>query len=226
MKLERLSARAQPLGVGRALLPREGEPCRRAKCRAGRRASPTIAKPRQTPSGGWGAARRAARTSVGVQASPFAAGRASPLRTACLNAVVESHAVVTIEEIEAARKRLRGAIHETPCAYSETLSELTRTRCWVKLENLQMTGSFKERGAANRLLRLSADERRHGVAAASAGNHGLAVAFHAARLGIPAVIVMPEWAPLIKVTSARHHRAEVILAGADYDEAYERACAV
>ncbi|MBI1846328.1 MAG: threonine ammonia-lyase [Candidatus Rokubacteria bacterium] len=128
-------------------------------------------------------------------------------------------------DIEAARARLRGAIHQTPCAYSETLSELTGTRCWVKLENLQMTGSFKERGAANRLLQLSAEERRRGVAAASAGNHGLAVAFHAARLGVPSVIVMPEWAPLIKVASARHHGAEVILAGANYDEAYERACA-
>jgi threonine dehydratase len=86
-----------------------------------------------------------------------------------------------------------------------------------------MTGSFKERGAANLLLQLDAQERARGVAAASAGNHGLAVAFHAARLGIAAVIVMPEWAPLIKVTSARRHGAEVILAGTNYDEAYARA---
>jgi threonine dehydratase len=128
-----------------------------------------------------------------------------------------------IAEIEAARERLRGAIYETPCAYSQTLSELTGTRCFVKLENLQMTGSFKERGAANLLLQLDETARRRGVVAASAGNHGLAVAFHAARLSIPAVIVMPEWAPLIKVTSARHHGAEVILHGANYDEAYARA---
>jgi threonine dehydratase len=130
----------------------------------------------------------------------------------------------TIADIEAARDRLRGAIYETPCAYSQTLSELTGTRCFVKLENLQMTGSFKERGAANLLLQLDGSERQRGVVTASAGNHGLAVAFHAARLSIPAVIVMPEWAPLVKVTSARHYGAEVILHGADYDEAYDRAC--
>jgi threonine dehydratase len=127
--------------------------------------------------------------------------------------------------VEAARVRLRDTIYQTPCPYSQTLSELTGTRCYVKLENLQMTGSFKERGAANLLLQLDEDERRRGVVAASAGNHGLAVAFHAARLGIPATIVMPTYAPLIKVTSARRYGAEVILDGANYDEAYERACA-
>jgi threonine dehydratase len=126
-------------------------------------------------------------------------------------------------DIAAARKRLEGAIYQTPCAYSQTLSELSGVRCYVKLENLQMTGSFKERGAANLLLQLDPAVRARGVAAASAGNHGLAVAFHAARLGIGAVIVMPEWAPLIKVTSSRRHGAEVILSGANYDEAYGRA---
>src|SRR5207245_2305792 len=115
---------------------------------------------------------------------------------------------------------------ETPCAYSQTLSELTRARCFVKLENLQMTGSFKERGAANLLLQLGPDARRTGVIAASAGNHGLAVAFHAERLGIPATIVMPEYAPLIKVTSARRYGAEVILYGSNYDDAYELARAL
>jgi len=127
--------------------------------------------------------------------------------------------MISFADIEAARARLRGAIYETPCPYSQTLSELTGTQCFVKLENLQMTGSFKERGAANLLLQLEAAELVRGVVTASAGNHGLAVAFHAARLGAPAVIVMPEYAPLIKVTSARHHRAEVILAGANFDEA-------
>jgi threonine dehydratase len=128
--------------------------------------------------------------------------------------------------VEAARRRLRDAIAHTPCAYSQTLSELTGARCFVKLENLQMTGSFKERGAANLLLQLTPDERRRGVIAASAGNHGLAVAFHAARLGIPATIVMPEYAPLIKVTNARRYGAEVVLHGANFDEAYERARAL
>lgn len=131
-----------------------------------------------------------------------------------------------LADIEAARARLAGVVEETPCALSRTLSELTGTRCWVKLENLQMTGSFKERGAANLLLQLDDHDRRRGVIAASAGNHGLAVAHHAARLGIPAVIVMPEWAPLIKVTSARNEGAEVILTGGSYDEAYDHACEV
>ena len=128
--------------------------------------------------------------------------------------------------VEAARARLQGAIYQTPCPYSQTLSELTGTRCHVKLENLQMTGSFKERGAANLLLQLDPAERGRGVVAASAGNHGLAVAFHAARLGIPATIVMPTYAPLIKAASARRSGAEVILHGANYDEAYERATAL
>src|SRR5262249_28207723 len=126
-------------------------------------------------------------------------------------------------DIAAARKRLEGAIYQTPCAYSQTLSELSGVRCFVKLENLQMTGSFKERGAANLLLQLDAEERARGVAAASAGNHGLAVAYHAARLGTSAGIGMPGGAPLIKVTSARRQGAEVILFGANYDEAYDRA---
>src|SRR5262245_13387970 len=134
--------------------------------------------------------------------------------------------MIDLATIEQARARLRPTLFETPCAYSETLSELTKARCFVKLENLQMTGSFKERGAANLLLQLDDAERARGVVAASAGNHGLAVAFHAARLGIPATIVMPDAAPLIKVTSARRHRAEVILQGENFDEAYERARAL
>ncbi len=131
--------------------------------------------------------------------------------------------MIAAADIHAARGRLAGTIYETPCPYSETLSALTGARVFVKLENLQMTGSFKERGAANLLLQLSPDERRRGVVAASAGNHGLAVAFHAARLGVSAVIVMPEWAPLAKVTAARRRGAEVVLHGDNFDEAYARA---
>jgi threonine dehydratase len=131
-----------------------------------------------------------------------------------------------VDAIEAARVRLRDAIYQTPCPYSQTLSQLTGTQCHVKLENLQMTGSFKERGAANLLLQLDEAERRRGVVAASAGNHGLAVAYHAARMGIPATIVMPAYAPLIKATLARRYGAEVVLHGANYDEAYERARAL
>ncbi|HKZ05954.1 MAG TPA: threonine ammonia-lyase [Methylomirabilota bacterium] len=130
---------------------------------------------------------------------------------------------VGLGDIEAARERLAGVIYETPCPYSQSLSELTGARVHVKLENLQMTGSFKERGAANMLRQLSPDERTRGVVTASAGNHGLAVAFHAARLGIAAVIVMPEWAPLTKVLSARRQGAEVVLHGDNYDASYAHA---
>ena len=130
---------------------------------------------------------------------------------------------VTFDDVRAAQARLKGLVAVTPCPYSETLSQLTGSRVFVKLENLQMTGSFKERGAANVLLMLDDAERRRGVVTASAGNHGLAVAFHAARLGIGAVIVMPEWAPLTKVVAARRHGAEVLLHGDNYDAAYARA---
>src|ERR671923_1978163 len=119
--------------------------------------------------------------------------------------------MVTLADIHAARTRIEAAIYYSPCAYSETVSRMAGARVFFKLDNLQMTGSFKERGALNKLLSLTPTERQQGVIAASAGNHGLAVAFHAQRLGIRATIVMPEYAPLIKVTSARRYGAEVIL---------------
>ena len=130
---------------------------------------------------------------------------------------------MTLDEVLAARARLATSIPVTPCAYSENLSVLTGSRVFVKFENRQMTGSFKERGAANLLLLLSPDERERGVVAASAGNHALALAFHASRLGVSATVVMPEWAPLTKATAARRHGAEVILHGDNYDAAYARA---
>jgi threonine dehydratase len=130
---------------------------------------------------------------------------------------------VTLDDVRAARGRLEGIVRPTPCVHSETLSAMAGARVLVKLENIQMTGSFKERGAANTLLLLDPAERRRGVVTASAGNHGLAVAFHAARLGIAAVIAMPAWAPLRKIAWARRHGAEVVLHGENYDEAYARA---
>lgn len=131
--------------------------------------------------------------------------------------------MVPLADIYAARSRIREAIYYSPCAYSETVSRLAGARVFFKLDNLQMTGSFKERGALNKLLSLKPEERTKGVIAASAGNHGLAVAFHAQRLGIPATIVMPRFAPLIKVSWARRYGAEVILAGMDFDEALAEA---
>ena len=131
--------------------------------------------------------------------------------------------MVTLADVQAARARIGAAIYYSPCAYSETVSRLAGARVFFKLDNLQMTGSFKERGALNKLLSLSPDERQKGVIAASAGNHGLAVAFHAQRLGVPATIVMPRFAPLIKVSWAKRYGAEVILAGLDFDEALAEA---
>uniref|UniRef100_E6QJU4 L-threonine ammonia-lyase n=1 Tax=mine drainage metagenome TaxID=410659 RepID=E6QJU4_9ZZZZ len=130
---------------------------------------------------------------------------------------------VTLSSIEAARVRLGDAIHLSPCQLSHHLSERTGLEVFLKLENLQRTGSFKERGALNKLLTLTEVERSRGVIAASAGNHAQGVAFHAAKLGIRAQIVMPQATPLVKVVSTRGFGAEVILHGANYDEACEEA---
>ncbi|HUG79734.1 MAG TPA: threonine ammonia-lyase [Burkholderiales bacterium] len=119
----------------------------------------------------------------------------------------------TLEDIRAAAARLRGAIEHTPFVHSRTLSRLTGAEVFLKLENLQFTASFKERGALNKLLALSSAERRRGVIAMSAGNHAQAVAYHAARLGIPAVIVMPKGSPNTKIRNTRVHGAEVVLEG-------------
>ena len=102
---------------------------------------------------------------------------------------------LTYKDIEAAADRLSGHIERTPQRHSRTLSEITGAEVWVKFENLQFTASFKERGALNKLLTLTEDERRRGVIAASAGNHAQALAYHAARLGVPVTIVMPKGTP-------------------------------
>jgi len=121
--------------------------------------------------------------------------------------------MVTLDDVRAAAGRIAGAVERTPMLHSRTLSRLTGAEVWLKFENLQFTASFKERGALNRLLALSAAERGRGVIAMSAGNHAQGVAFHAARLGIRAVIVMPRGTPNSKVTATRVHGAEVVLEG-------------
>ncbi|MBI4523003.1 MAG: threonine ammonia-lyase, partial [Deltaproteobacteria bacterium] len=131
--------------------------------------------------------------------------------------------MITLKDIETARERIRGRVYNSPCAYSETISQLAGNRIFFKLENLQMTGSFKERGALNRLLTLTEEDANRGVVAASAGNHGMAVAFHSQRLGIPSTIVMPVHAPLIKVSWVQRYGARTRLHGEDYDAAYEEA---
>ncbi|MDR3741335.1 MAG: threonine ammonia-lyase [Terracidiphilus sp.] len=130
---------------------------------------------------------------------------------------------VTLSSIQAARTRIGDAIHVSPCQLSHHLSELTGLPLHLKLENLQRTGSFKERGALNKLLTLTEAERARGVIAASAGNHAQGVAFHATSRGIRAQIVMPLATPLVKIAATRSYGAEVILHGASYDEACEEA---
>jgi threonine dehydratase len=118
-----------------------------------------------------------------------------------------------LEDIRAAAARLGDAIAETPCLHSHTLSDLTGAHVWLKFENHQFTASFKERGALNKLLQLSDEERKRGVIAMSAGNHAQGVAYHAGRLGIPATIVMPKFTPFVKVRHVRAFGARVVLDG-------------
>jgi threonine dehydratase len=129
---------------------------------------------------------------------------------------------VTIADIEAARRVIQGAVLHTPMLPAPRLSALTGADVYVKYENLQVTNSFKDRGALNKLASLSEAERRRGVIAMSAGNHAQAVAYHAARLKIPATIVMPVTTPLVKVAATRSHGAEVVLDGESVAEAQSR----
>lgn len=139
------------------------------------------------------------------------------------SSVAISNKMVTLSNIQTALARIRKSIPVSPCALSETFSALTGNSVYLKLENLQRTGAYKERGALNKLLSLSPQERAHGVIAASAGNHAQAVSYHAAQLGIRTTICMPLTTPLIKVSATRGYGAEVILHGANYDEAWEEA---
>jgi len=129
----------------------------------------------------------------------------------------------TIEDIRAAAERISGAVVRTPMLMSRTLSQLIGAEVWLKFENLQFTSAYKERGALNKLLQLSEEERARGVIAASAGNHSQAVAYHAKRLGIPATIVMPASTPTVKVTQTESHGATVVLHGDMFDDAYAKA---
>jgi threonine dehydratase len=128
-----------------------------------------------------------------------------------------------LADVLAARERIRSSIYYSPCPHSQMLSELTGQKVYLKLENLQMTGSFKERGALNRIALLTPEQAARGVVAASAGNHAQGVSYHATTRGIRSLIVMPLATPLVKVTATRHFGAEVLLHGANYDEACEEA---
>ena len=130
----------------------------------------------------------------------------------------------TIDDIRSAAQRIEGAIIHTPMLVSRTLSEIVGAEVWLKFENLQFTGAYKERGALNKLLQLSDEERSRGVIAASAGNHAQAVAYHGKRLGIPVTIVMPASTPTVKVSQTAGHGARVVLEGAMFDDAHAKAC--
>ena len=126
---------------------------------------------------------------------------------------------VSLRDVETAADVLAGFVERTNCDRSRTLSDITGASLWLKFENLQFTATFKERGALNRLSALSAEERRRGVIAASAGNHAQGVAYHAARLAIPATIVVPQGTPTVKIENTRRHGANVIEGGATLEDA-------
>ena len=127
--------------------------------------------------------------------------------------------MLELNDIHRAAQRLAGQVLNTPCVASRTLSQVTGAQVFLKFENLQFTASFKERGALNKLAQLTAQERAQGVIAMSAGNHAQGVAFHAQRLGIRAVIVMPRFTPGVKVARTRGFGAEVVLHGDTLDAA-------
>src|SRR5207302_9924190 len=131
--------------------------------------------------------------------------------------------MIMFKEIQAARDRIAGAVFYSPCLPSIPLSEITSMQIFCKLDNLQRTGSFKERGARNALAQLSADQKKRGVIAASAGNHAQALAYQGKLLGIPATAVMPQYAPLIKVSNCQKLGANVVSHGKDFAEAKARA---
>lgn len=130
---------------------------------------------------------------------------------------------ITLKDIEAAAERISGAVLRTPCTPSVALSEITGCEIFCKFENLQRTGSFKERGARNALLLLNAEQKSRGVIAASAGNHASALSYHGKLLGIPVAVVMPRFAPLMKVRNCERMGARVLLHGDDISEAREHA---
>ena len=131
--------------------------------------------------------------------------------------------MLSLSDIQAAKRRIKGGIYYSPCPRSEPLSEAVGAQIFCKLDHLQRTGSFKERGARNALLLLDDERRRIGVVAASAGNHALGLAYHGKLLSIPVTVVMPQYAPLIKITTCQRLNANVVVAGNSFAEARERA---
>jgi threonine dehydratase len=131
--------------------------------------------------------------------------------------------MLSLSDIQAAKRRIKGGIYYSPCPRSEPLSDAVGAEIFCKLDHLQRTGSFKERGARNALLLLNDERRGHGVVAASAGNHALGLAYHGKLLGIPVTVVMPQYAPLIKITTCQRLSANVVVAGNSFAEARDKA---
>jgi threonine dehydratase len=130
---------------------------------------------------------------------------------------------LTLQDIRDAAARIEGFVDRTPCRRSRQLSDLTGAQVWVKFENLQYTASFKERGARNRLMQLTPEEKARGVVAASAGNHASALAYHGGLLGVPVTIVMPLGTPFVKIDKTRRFGATVVIEGADFTESANHA---
>ncbi|MBC9784180.1 threonine ammonia-lyase [Heliobacterium chlorum] len=130
---------------------------------------------------------------------------------------------ISFEDIQRAAQRLEGKLHLTPLEHSQTFSRLSGCEVWLKCENLQRTGSFKIRGALNRMFHLTEEEKKRGVIAASAGNHAQGVALGASLIGVASTVVMPTGAPMAKVEATRDYGANVVLSGNNYDEAYQKA---
>jgi threonine dehydratase len=144
----------------------------------------------------------------------------------CRAFTAHNAAMIDLADIRQAADRLLGQVLSTPCVESRTLSQITGAQIFLKFENLQFTASFKERGACNKLVQLTAAERERGVIAMSAGNHAQGVAYHAQRLGLRAVIVMPRFTPSVKVEGTRSFGAEIVLHGDTLDEARSHAMAL
>ena len=157
----------------------------------------------------------------GAARGPLAGTIAAHAAWCCLDPGVKA-LNITLSDIEAARRVIAGVVLRTPMLPAPKLSALTGAEVYVKYENLQVTNSFKDRGALVKLASLSEAERKRGVITMSAGNHAQAVAYHAARLGVPATIVMPETTPFVKVAATRSHGAQVVLHGESMGEAQAR----
>ena len=134
-----------------------------------------------------------------------------------------SEELLTLADVRAAAERIGASVVHTPTLYSKTLSGITGANIWLKFENQQFTAAYKERGALNKLLLLTEEQRARGVIAASAGNHSQGLSYHGTRLGVPVTIVMPRTTPVVKVIQTQQVGGNVVLEGESFDEAYEHA---